>query len=48
MGQTKKRNYDRYTLAFKLQAVRLSMSLHRPTISTESGPQNGRDSQQGG
>ena len=24
MGQTKKRNYDRYTLAFKLQAVRLA------------------------
>jgi transposase len=26
MGQTKKRNYDRYTLAFKLQAVRLANS----------------------
>jgi transposase len=24
MGQTKKRNYDRYTLAFKLQAVKLA------------------------
>ena len=24
MGQTKKRNYDRYTLAFKLQAVRMA------------------------
>lgn len=24
MGQTKKRNYDRYTLEFKLQAVRLA------------------------
>lgn len=24
MGQTKKRNYDRYTLDFKLQAVRLA------------------------
>ena len=24
MGQTKKRNYDRYTLAFKLQAVMLA------------------------
>jgi len=24
MGQTKKRNYDRYTLAFKTQAVRLA------------------------
>lgn len=24
MGQTKKRNYDRYTLAFKQQAVRLA------------------------
>ena len=24
MGQTKKRNYDRYTLGFKLQAVRLA------------------------
>ena len=24
MGQTKKRNYDRYTLAYKLQAVRLA------------------------
>jgi len=24
MGQTKKRNYDRYTLAFKRQAVRLA------------------------
>mgnify|MGYP000064839033 CR=1 FL=1 len=24
MGQTKKRNYDRYTLAYKQQAVRLS------------------------
>jgi transposase len=24
MGQTTKRNYDRYTLAFKLQAVRLA------------------------
>lgn len=27
MGQTKKRNYDRYTLAFKQQAVRLSNEL---------------------
>ncbi|MBY6213307.1 transposase [Microbulbifer agarilyticus] len=24
MGQTKKRNYDRYTLAYKLQAVKLA------------------------
>ena len=24
MGQTKKRNYDRYTLAFKVQAVKLA------------------------
>ena len=24
MGQTKKRNYDRYTLAFKIQAVKLA------------------------
>ena len=24
MGQTKKRNYDRYTLAIKLQAVKLA------------------------
>ncbi len=24
MGQTKKRNYDRYTLDFKLQAVRMA------------------------
>lgn len=24
MGQTKKRNYDRYTLEYKLQAVRLA------------------------
>lgn len=24
MGETKKRNYDRYTLAFKLQAVKLA------------------------
>ncbi|GAB3284824.1 transposase [Parahaliea aestuarii] len=24
MGQTRKRNYDRYTLAYKLQAVRLA------------------------
>ena len=24
MGQTKKRHYDRYTLAFKLQAVKLA------------------------
>jgi len=30
------------------ETVRLSMSLHRSTISTESGPQNGWDSQQGG
>lgn len=28
MGQTKKRNYDRYTLAFKTQAVRLSNHLN--------------------
>lgn len=27
MGQTKKRHYDRYTLSFKLQAVRLSNTL---------------------
>ena len=27
MGQTRKRNYDRYTLLFKLQAVRLSETL---------------------
>lgn len=24
MGQTRKRNYDRYTLAFKLRAVKVS------------------------
>ena len=29
MGQTKKRNYDRYTLAFKLQAVKLA---NHPTV----------------
>lgn len=27
MGQTKKRNYDRYTLTFKLQAVKLASHL---------------------
>jgi len=27
MGQTRKRHYDRYTLSFKLQAVRLSNTL---------------------
>lgn len=27
MGQTKKRNYDRYTLAYKQQAVRLTETL---------------------
>lgn len=31
MGQTKKRNYDRYTLAFKTQAVRLSNHLNVTT-----------------
>ena len=30
------------------ETVRLSMSLHWPTISTESGPQNSWNSQQGG
>jgi len=32
MGQTNKRNYDRYTLAFKLQAVRLADTLNVTAI----------------
>lgn len=32
MGQTKKRHYDRYTLAFKLQAVRLADNLNVTAI----------------
>ena len=33
MGQTKKRNYDRYTLAYKLQAVKLAS--HPEVISKD-------------
>ena len=29
MGHTRKRNYDRYTLAYKLQAVKLAEALTR-------------------
>lgn len=32
MGQTKKRNYDRYTLAYKTQAVRLADNLNVTAI----------------
>ena len=32
MGQTKKRNYDRYTLAYKLQAVKLA---NHPDVKTK-------------
>ena len=33
MGQTKKRNYDRYTLDFKLQAVRMA---NHPDVMSKS------------
>ena len=33
MGQTHKRNYDRYTLAFKLRAVKLA---NHPDVKTKS------------
>jgi hypothetical protein len=33
MGQTKKRQYDRYTLAYKQQAVRLTESLSVTVIT---------------
>jgi hypothetical protein len=36
MGHTKKRNYDRYTLAYKLQAVKLANDGVSPVVFEEA------------